>query len=531
MLKSLVRTCDVMGASPALQYRGHDKFKSILGGILTILYLCITLAGVVFFGSKVIDRSNPSVTFSKAYQKYGNLSLTGQFPIMAALSLRGGIEIPNVRSYFNITMLDFRIVPGSDGKPNRTNIYYRTGPCETQDFAGMANEFMDLVVIKNMSVFTCLKQNQPISSFGTIGTSSFSYLLVNFNMCANGTDIVCKPQSEIDTMAKSVYLNFLVPDIYFNANIEDKPGNLYPRYISGILTNTVYKKQYLYYKNVQYNTDKGFLTEDTKGQDFYQFDTTLTDINIAREAAYSNVTLSEIIVTATQIQDVYYRSYYKIQNMLADLGGIINLVMLIFVFVNQFVNQAVIKGEVFNDLFHSIGTPSNLKKIQENPASRITSSEALPGSHDFQLVPLSSSKSRVPVRIITDGKSLKFKPSSECDYKVTYKNVICCCTNTRPKKNAISKLCKVYDNYMDIRSIIQSANDVETLKLTIFNQDQFNVFNYAAKISWDKHVEPDKGVERSCMTKSYNRIKNVKNECESHVNLRLIQLSTVQLST
>jgi len=52
-------------------------------------------------------------------------------------------------------------------------------------------------------------------------------------------------------------------------------------------------------------------------------------------------TISEMAFTTTQIKDVYNRSYYKVQNLAADVGGVIKFIMIIFTFLNQFLGHRV----------------------------------------------------------------------------------------------------------------------------------------------------------------------------------------------
>ena len=66
-VKTLMRNIDRVGYSPKLFYGENTKFKTVLGGIFTILLVILTLLASVSFGQDIWKRANPTILINNNF--------------------------------------------------------------------------------------------------------------------------------------------------------------------------------------------------------------------------------------------------------------------------------------------------------------------------------------------------------------------------------------------------------------------------------------------------------------------------------
>ncbi len=99
---------------------------------------------------------------------------------------------------------------------------------------------------------------------------------------------------------------------------------------------------------VEYTTDKGIILEDKETKYYYQKYSEEKDFNTEVKGIL-NTTFSEITVTTlSRTYEVYSRSYKKLPQLLAEIGGIANSLYIIIIFLNFYIEKKVKEAEIFN---------------------------------------------------------------------------------------------------------------------------------------------------------------------------------------
>jgi hypothetical protein len=168
---------------------------------------------------------------------------------------------------------------------------------------------------------TCLKTNQTnkLRLKGVYGSDEMVSIVIYVNQCKNDTTVICKSQDVIDKSLNGGYLVLDFVDNIFDPTMYDIPEKKIKRDFYTTMSNKFYKTQEFYFKNLDYKTDVGFLTEDFKIDPYLIF-------SYYREMYDFRVINSEIFkvnIRLDTIRDVQSRKYLKIQDVIAQTGGLI----------------------------------------------------------------------------------------------------------------------------------------------------------------------------------------------------------------
>lgn len=170
---------------------------------------------------------------------------------------------------------------------------------------------------------------------------------VNLAPCQNKTsDFVCKSKEIIDAQLSTAYTAIIFKNRYFS------------------ISNKIYKEINLYLKNIDFITDGGFLLKH-----YLQF-------KESNEFTYkqntSNSNLLEYSLRFSHYRDVYSRGYTQIQEIIAQIGGLIKAIRLFtsifYKFYSQFKFQLFLINEIycFNETKNSQNIKNNNSTISMN---------------------------------------------------------------------------------------------------------------------------------------------------------------------
>jgi hypothetical protein len=60
---------DVLGPECKVRIKNKDKYKSNTGGVLTIIFIILSILAFFAFGRDIYEKQSPVVTFNKAVNK------------------------------------------------------------------------------------------------------------------------------------------------------------------------------------------------------------------------------------------------------------------------------------------------------------------------------------------------------------------------------------------------------------------------------------------------------------------------------
>ena len=367
-----VKKLDYLSPSITFYYQGAHSHSSIISGIISIISIIIIFAFSIYYFHELIMRKSPNVYFFRSF-----IEDSGTFPINASsffhfISL-GGVNYDGYDWEEGVNFKEFRII-GIDSYltnyVNDRNIshynHWLYGICNNNsDTEGISH----LIYYKYFEKSACIKKyfdskdqiyydignpkfKWPVLSHGTFNINNQFYSIIvegcqndTINLILGGNE-KCRYKSLINIGTSYFYfinhyidiLNYKNPTIKFLDRIENGI-NKYNYYINNIN---------IFPSNVK--THKGYvfdIVEEGKGYIYERNDVT-TEIN-KEDIIYVafNVWLKNIV-------NNYDRRYKKTQDIFSNIGGIIQVVTFISVFLNKYYNNYIELIDTDELIFSSI---------------------------------------------------------------------------------------------------------------------------------------------------------------------------------
>lgn len=265
-------------------------------------------------------------------------------------------------------------------------------------------------------------------------------IFYSINLCKNSSEnnYSCASYEEMNEIIKYVVVQVSFPQTIYDFKKTNSPRKriydykqylIDPNFVKAYLANII--PSFLY-------TDTGIF------QTNYELDSVdynLENLQLETISKYQGIDIvfNLCLVFGTNKQ-IYYRKNDKLFDIFANIGGFINILFIIGKFICSSYNLFLLKHKLINITFLNL----ERKRITQN------------------LQNLNKSKRNEP------STSFSFSLFAYMCPKI-YKNI------------SISKAIKSLYEYMDIRNIIKRLQDIDKLKMVLFDENQRNIFEIIPK--------------------------------------------------
>lgn len=208
----------------------------------------------------------------------------------------------------------------------------------------------------------CIK-NQNISLSGLYSDLHAENFFLKANLCDwNKLNNTCASKQEIMTTISNLSINLLVFDNSINFTSYDSPFIPYVnQYFSQIVQNFI-KYSFI---DIQYQilqTDSGFIWSVLDTVEFLQSEISSFDVFDRNDSK----TVVEFMLFASNKSSTYTRSYVKIADILGNVGGILQVIIVCFSFINQPFTNIEKYVSISNSLNKINKSNNNNSKLQSN---------------------------------------------------------------------------------------------------------------------------------------------------------------------
>jgi hypothetical protein len=369
---------DLSRSEPKLYIKGKNKFATVSGAILYFFaFIGICVISLNFF-LDFFKGSQFSLIYSQIndYDKQINFS---EIPIMfAAKSQRGGFLNSSI-SYFSAQYVNI-----SNNILQFTPLKY-----ETCDIDKHFYNYRDLFSSMDVSSYYCFSRGQNITIWGNNndkikGSGSLSLYIAKCDNSSiyNPNPGKCASPSTIEDAINSspAGIGFMTVSFVINHNNVTNPftpyiyNDLYPA------SDFLIYRNFLYMTKTFYTQDNGYIFENKNTSTHYQ--TGLTTFNIyVNTTLYVKEAFGIFSLVLSEKADTYLKIYVKLQMVIANVGGIIQSLLLIAALLNYQFKHSLLIIELINDFFlpeenenkhfHFDGSLENIilsrSKIQNTP--------------------------------------------------------------------------------------------------------------------------------------------------------------------
>jgi hypothetical protein len=501
------KNLDILSIKPSLYIKSQTRFKTNYGAFFTILSSLAILTLALFFMINFIEKRDLNVIWHKESASFSPfIDLNQKILMFRFRDINFNKIDPRIAS-IQATYWSFDIYG------NRTINYLDLEQCSPEKhFPAYSN-----LINVDASTFQCIKPNEN-NNF-TLWSNPASKTRAFFNIylvsCKNTTGRdTCYSQDIIDSKLKSTNMFF---DYYMSMHAIDHYDPEAP--LKDTIHSTTYKitydfffTYYEYYKNIVYTSDDGKVFENKKTSKGFEYDESNTyNVISLRESTKTIIdgsfTIFQIMIN-DRYSDNYSRTYPKLQSIVANIGGVLEVIWFIGSMIIQLITPAIMYLDIAHD-FVDFRVGSSEAKPKEK------SSSDLAGVTIYNITKLHS------VANLNENKIGGLMQSTK-----TVKKNLSIIDSIIPSKLAgkssnrqLAERCKeLIIKKLSIEYFINNMNQIERLKQILLNKDQLKLFDNLPLFK----LEEQSYTKQQSSLLELQRTVNMSSLSEDPINKRLI---------
>ena len=351
------QTINIYGLPFPLRYKKSEKYTTFSGIFLTLLTFILVIVIVIMYSLDFINRTGFSLMTNFIPLNKKTLFDFSKTPFMIGFvnwqrryqSLNSSyLSLTFDRNVHNIFINDQGVY---EMKRISTSIILQK--CDPKIHFIQNNSFMYEF---DYTKFLCALPGQNLSFGGRFGDNINGYdiLEIHLNKCENSSDnnsIICESEENIYNYINNSYLEIIFLTEITEHNNYANPIIKYVRNELYVIAKGVTKRYYHYFTIGSYISDNGLFFK--KNHFFELFETDYTRLDFVKEEDqeyYSSSALLEVVLTCTDKKKVYTRTYVKIQDVMRNIGGFIDLIYLIFQFICTYLSKKRMLLDIINHI-------------------------------------------------------------------------------------------------------------------------------------------------------------------------------------
>jgi hypothetical protein len=349
---SFIRNCDFIGIEPKLNFSMNSRNITVWGGLLCIAIYILMIIGTLYFGQEFPNRYKPNIV-QKQEINTGDTPLT--YGDNSFLTLYKFVDSNNnpvdITNYLDIAIKLKHYTRGGstsiDDEVSKFPVNFNeevisVKKCDFKNYPIFKGSILSTIRETN---WNCLDAN-GIQLSGTSLSSEFHYLQYSVNRCVGRT--TCASDADIEaTVNNKIYLVIKYVNNIFNERNFNEVGTKYLEEYK-VKLNTSQQKETRFTLTVQnYMTDTGYILEDFWFTNYFNIDSIQEEANFV----VNSNNLSSVIFKQAKFNKTFYRKYYKVQNLLAEMGGLLKSFVLLALMLNYLHDNAKYYEQMLNELF------------------------------------------------------------------------------------------------------------------------------------------------------------------------------------
>ena len=366
-LISFLEAIDFFAITPAclFTYKMKLSYSTLYTKTMTILVIMISILGFLYFSRSFLSKSNPQTVLSEEYTQNPSQVLMNKefFLLNFALQNKTNDFIPFIDESVYKPEVFLNKRQNEVIFPMKVSI----GPCVKEDLPSIDEDLKNYFLDRHYSSMYCFKDYSQILLNGTWDSEIYKELLITVRPCENSTDeITCKPKEFIEKAIEGSFVVIQHTSLVLDLNSYEKPlkvfavNNFQP--ISLIMATSMY----LQFCETVVETDTGYINKDARNDGGMNLISQKFNLFVNKE----NNDFIRIYVRLDRIKKKFSRSYDKLQDVLAEVGGL----MRFFTFLGSLLLQPFLKEallqRVSNDIFdfgdYFEGNRGDFGKMEKN---------------------------------------------------------------------------------------------------------------------------------------------------------------------
>ena len=210
---------------------------------------------------------------------------------------------------------------------NVTRDYSNLRNCTNDDFSNLDDAYVEL---NNLTMYSC-PEYFNFSINGNYDEKYTNLIVFRLDYCESNTYNNCKPIDEIQSKLQGGILNMYLLDNDVDLTNYENPFLSFIKlnYFENIDLNNNFE-QYIYFKNVEIQTDQSFIWKDYQTKTNFQFAemaNIYSGIKYLSLSSSQTPTFYDFNIYVYEKVDTINRSYDKIWDAISSLGGIMKIII------------------------------------------------------------------------------------------------------------------------------------------------------------------------------------------------------------
>lgn len=349
---------DILSIEPKTLVFKEARYKTKIGLSFSLLSVVVTIILSCYFISQLLSKSAINILTNEVTTRSPVLNMT-QVPFALSLYNTNGFPIMS-ESIAKISLSQVTIISkiGNNGQVQSEIKPLSLEKCNFDvHFKGYEDLFNNT---KNGTDYLyCIKDGKEnlysSSIFGDV-TNNLTYIGITVTDCVNSTlnNNTCLPQEKIDLILS--YVEIILITVNYQINHTDLSNPLSPYLYTELfqMSNKMMKTYYSYYQTIDYFSDNGLVFEDNHY--FHSFKHDITTVNV--DTAELKV-IGSILLTLNGNKQIIYRSFIKLQDVLANISGMGKLVFIIASVIVELLTEKLYYCSLTENILNNNKTANN----------------------------------------------------------------------------------------------------------------------------------------------------------------------------
>ena len=344
---------DLFGKAPELYYKGRSKKSSTFGIVLTVIYIVIYVAFLLYKLIRMFKRID--VTFYDSYTFKGipSIQITNN-------EFYGGFGMGGIvdeRMYY--LTVDYVREELEHGKlVEKERIPLETEICQLERFG---SEYQEVFADQPLQNYYCIKDVTGLVLEGYSNLEKFSFFHVRFFPCVRQTRTTGEECYDYATRAAFFAYNKIelkIQDNDLNPENFEKPVLRRRVDINGPVFKDLYQTTFSYIQLVNIETDEditglNFFTDYIRRQVYTRYEESFL---IASPQFYGDILVTGYPVAESTLQLAAKvltekRQYVQLIDVLGDVGGLMEILLTFLNIISSFVTEVLYDRSLVNNLF------------------------------------------------------------------------------------------------------------------------------------------------------------------------------------
>ena len=355
---------DLFGTKPRFLIDGYKSQRSYIGAFISIICCSCVFMFFIYFFEKILSHSKPNMVVSNLID-----DLPDKYYFNDDFVFAISLQFPNYTNYVNerIYFLKLYDVEYHFLEDNSYIFKEKEIPislCSNYNIKVLPEYFGGL----NLKQLYCANFSGYYLE-GEYGQKKWRTLNFKFSKCRNFSNYNnCLNQEEIDEYLQSGYVDIFMTDKMIVPKDFKNPTKIYGKNIFDSINGKEYMDYWIYLKRLEVQTDEGIVFDQIVKKSVLSYEKT-------SKMKYSllDETFLQVILRISINKDIYDRTYMKLQEALANVGGMVKIIFTIGEILNYLTKIILYRNYIlqfFNmDYFKAI--TNNKKNIKHNKSVTI----------------------------------------------------------------------------------------------------------------------------------------------------------------